>query len=59
MKKPLKILIIACIMITFAEQVSAQANQVSVVLSSGNFLLCNFLGGKKKAEGFADFSSGK
>ena len=48
MKKPLKILIIACIMITFAEQVSAQANQVSVVLSSGNLLLCNFLGGKKK-----------
>jgi hypothetical protein len=48
MKKPLKILIIACIMITFAEQVSAQANQVPVVLSSGNLLLCNFLGGKKK-----------
>lgn len=48
MKKPLKILIIACIMITFAEQVSAQANQVSVVFSSSNLLLCNFLGGNKK-----------
>ncbi len=48
MKKPLDILLIACIMITFAEPASAQANQISVVLSGGNLLLCNFLGGKKK-----------
>lgn len=48
MKKSLNILLIACIMITFAEQVCAQASPVSVVLKSSSSLVCNFLGGKKK-----------
>ncbi len=47
-KKSINIFLIAYIMITFAEQVSAQTNPVSVVLSSGSSLVCNFLGGKKK-----------
>lgn len=47
-KKPINILLIVCIIITFAEQKSALANQVSVVLRSGDLLICNFLGGKKK-----------
>jgi len=47
-KKPINILLMVCIMITFAEQKSAQAHPISVVLSSCDLLLCNFLGGKKK-----------